>query len=163
MIRLQSFVLAALAAGFAGTAAGQVPGQPFGGPQGPMRTPAFSPYLNLARRDVNPAINYFGIVRPQLQFASSIQALQSQSNQINPYASFLGNDQELVTGKVFGFQNHLNFYQNQFVAGGLGAGIGPTNRNPGMQGMQGMQGLQQGMQGMPAQPPTLGGMQNRNR
>lgn len=49
------------------------------GAQPPMRytpPPAFSPYLNLNRAGASPAINYFGIVRPQIDFRNSIQGLQ---------------------------------------------------------------------------------------
>jgi hypothetical protein len=48
-----------------------------GRPLGGVATPAFSPYLNLARGG-NPAINYYGLVRPQLNFAMSLDALQGQ-------------------------------------------------------------------------------------
>ena len=40
--------------------------------------PAFSPYLNLLRPGVNPAINYFGLVRPQQEFRSGINTVQSE-------------------------------------------------------------------------------------
>ena len=39
--------------------------------------PAFSPYLNLNRGN-NPAINYFGVVRPQFENQQAIQQLQQQ-------------------------------------------------------------------------------------
>lgn len=42
------------------------------------RPPAFSPYLNLVRRDAPPGINYFGIVRPQLATQNSLTLLQQQ-------------------------------------------------------------------------------------
>jgi hypothetical protein len=40
--------------------------------------PAVSPYLNLTRAGTNMAINYYGIVRPQIDFRNSIQSLQTQ-------------------------------------------------------------------------------------
>src|SRR5687767_4630019 len=45
-------------------------------PAGPR--PAFSPYLNLARRDVPAGVNYYGLVRPQLAAQANIQQLQQQ-------------------------------------------------------------------------------------
>ena len=57
-------------------AAGPVRAQP-PVPGGPAATrPAFSPYLNLARPGTAPALNYYGLVRPELQFRQSIQNLQ---------------------------------------------------------------------------------------
>ncbi|MGL4551163.1 MAG: hypothetical protein ACRC33_08245 [Gemmataceae bacterium] len=43
---------------------------------GPNTRPAFSPYLNLVRNGNSAAFNYFGLVRPELQFRDSIQSLQ---------------------------------------------------------------------------------------
>ena len=58
--------------GLAGGVGAQPPGVVPGGP-------AFSPYLNLLRNN-NPAyLNYYGLVRPQLEFRNSIQNLQQQS------------------------------------------------------------------------------------
>lgn len=50
-------------------------------PAVPYRPPV-SPYLNLLNRQTNPAINYFGIVRPQLQFGQAIQQQQAELNQL---------------------------------------------------------------------------------
>ena len=47
--------------------------------QPPINNPAFSPYLNLNNRGgTNAAINYFGIVQPQMQMQNAIQQLQGQ-------------------------------------------------------------------------------------
>jgi len=48
----------------------QVPYRPGG-----YLPPAYSPYLNLLRQG-NPAINYYGLVRPQIDFRNQIQGLQ---------------------------------------------------------------------------------------
>jgi hypothetical protein len=40
--------------------------------------PVVSPYINLFRGGVNPAINYYGIVRPEVDFRRSIGGLQQQ-------------------------------------------------------------------------------------
>ncbi len=48
---------------------------------GPHGQPV-SPYLNLLNRRTNPAINYYGIVRPQVQFNQAIQQQQADLNQL---------------------------------------------------------------------------------
>jgi hypothetical protein len=55
------------------------------GPPQPILTPnpTFSPYLNLLRSGSSPAINYFGIVRPEQRFLQSQIALSSQIRQTN--------------------------------------------------------------------------------
>jgi hypothetical protein len=44
-------------------------------PTQPYSPPVFSPYLNLLNRG-NPAINYYGIVRPEVQDQQQLQRLQ---------------------------------------------------------------------------------------
>jgi hypothetical protein len=104
----------------------QPPGIPPGGGPNGMNlglSPAFSPYLNMNRPASNPAINYFGLVRPQQQFASTLQGLQRQSNLFNPLYNPINSDNQPVsTGHLFGFQNQRYYFQNQFYAGGFGAG-----------------------------------------
>src|SRR5439155_25802818 len=39
--------------------------------------PAISPYLNLLQRG-NPAVNYYGLVRPQQQYNASLNTLEQQ-------------------------------------------------------------------------------------
>src|SRR5207248_1125492 len=50
-------------------------------PPGPGMTPGFSPYLNLLNRG-NPAINYYGLVRPQFAFQNAIAGLQHQQQSL---------------------------------------------------------------------------------
>src|SRR5579864_5687257 len=45
---------------------------------GPSNSPPLSPYLNMVRGG-NPAVNYYGLVRPQMQAQHSIQQLQQQN------------------------------------------------------------------------------------
>jgi len=52
------------------------PGRPLG--LDPATNPPVSPYLNLVRPGSSPAINYYGIVRPQVDLQQSLQGLQSQ-------------------------------------------------------------------------------------
>ena len=52
--------------------------QPRFGGIAPVTQPAVSPYINLLRRD-NPAyLNYYGLVRPEVEFRNSINLLQQQ-------------------------------------------------------------------------------------
>ncbi|HKB02867.1 MAG TPA: hypothetical protein VKD90_11650 [Gemmataceae bacterium] len=76
LIRLAA-VLGALAAAGTDARAQTTPPQLSGRPLGGVATPTFSPYLNLARGG-NPAINYYGLVRPQINFATSLDVLQGQ-------------------------------------------------------------------------------------
>ncbi len=129
MRRLLIKSLLATAIGVLATS-GRLAAQP-PGPQavGPSIQPRFSPYLNLLRPNGNAAIGYFGIVRPQIQVANQVQALQSQA--ANPFESITKNcEQPLVTGTPFGFQNYRYYFQNQYSAGGYSAGVtgqpGPT-------------------------------------
>jgi hypothetical protein len=54
--------------------------QPPGRPPGsvPITQPTFSPYLNLLRRDNSAALNYYGLVRPEIEFRNSLLGLQQQ-------------------------------------------------------------------------------------
>src|SRR5262245_20324517 len=44
----------------------------------PYQTPPVSPYLSLFRQGSPPGVNYYNLVRPQIEFNSSIQQLQQQ-------------------------------------------------------------------------------------
>ncbi|QJW99695.1 hypothetical protein [Frigoriglobus tundricola] len=98
---------------------GGPPGSPFAGP----RPAQFGNYLNLTRQGASPAVNYYGIVRPQAQFGDSIQQLQRQVA-IGPFSSFGDTtaEQPSITGHAFGFQNQSLYYQNQYYAGNFGLG-----------------------------------------
>jgi hypothetical protein len=82
MKRLEKSVLAgwllaflASASGWCPTASAQVP---FNRPTvNPFNPPVVSPFLNL-NRGGNQAINYYGLVRPQLDTAAGLQQLQRQ-------------------------------------------------------------------------------------
>ena len=117
-------------------------------PRGPNLPPAFSPYLNLARPGADAAVNYYGIVRPQVQATAAIQALQAGPLLPNPFAGGANAaDQPAVTGNPFGFQNSRLYFQNQYLGGGIGynqankpaasgpasgpgPGAGPRHRGP---------------------------------
>lgn len=75
LIRMRMVLGLAIAASVIGTAQAQPGGQrpTFN------QYPTFSPYLNLNRPGTSPAINYFGIVRPQFQALSTFQSLEQQA------------------------------------------------------------------------------------
>jgi hypothetical protein len=74
MIRTLAAVAALLALG----AGGQLHAQVYQPPRvSPYGTGGFSPYLNLLRPG-NPAVNYYGLVVPQIQASNQIAQLQQQ-------------------------------------------------------------------------------------
>lgn len=79
-------------------------------PTTPYRPPVFSPYLNLLRRDANPAVNYYGLVRPEKEFRQSLQALQQEINgaQLAPTTSQA--DGLPITGHPTQFMNYSHYY-----------------------------------------------------
>src|SRR5262245_58747136 len=77
-------VAAATVLGGAGASAAQPPLGPSGPASSyrpglnPSGIPAYSPYLNLLRPG-NPAfMNYYGLVRPELDFRAAVRGLQQQ-------------------------------------------------------------------------------------
>ncbi|MCI0642407.1 MAG: hypothetical protein L0Y72_18040 [Gemmataceae bacterium] len=79
-----------------------------------IRKPTVSPYLNLARRGGNPAINYYGLVKPELAFRGAIQQLQQDARATDQTISELQEAPEQLpaTGHAAGFQNHLKYFGN---------------------------------------------------
>jgi hypothetical protein len=79
--------------------------------------PTISPYVNLNRGIQNPAINYFGIVRPQIDNHQAIQSLQQQVLttqglvQTQPQAGALSADEMAPTGRALGgYLNYSHYY-----------------------------------------------------
>jgi hypothetical protein len=102
----------------------------------PFQRPVLSPYLNLARGG-NTAINYYGLVRPQIDFTNSISALEQQVQ--SSQAAGIGGEGEsaaLVTGHSTRFFNYSHYFFNQggttaSAAGAVTApGIGPRAPGP---------------------------------
>jgi hypothetical protein len=107
-----------------------------GGMNGPGNTPTFSPYINLLREGGSVGQNYFGLVRPQVDFAQQNQMLGQninalQANQMQPgrMAGGYGYTQLGATGHavMFGSINGGRFqggYNGMAGGGGLGEGGG---------------------------------------
>jgi|GEM_PF-1872543 len=106
-------------------------------PQPPVvaRPPSFSPYLNLLRGGINPAINYYGLVRPQQFFQQQTLSLQQQVLQNNLALQSLGTvtlaaQQPLLplTGHPVVFNSHPGYFNNLPIGRGqrVGAGGSPA-------------------------------------
>jgi hypothetical protein len=111
-------------AGTAGPAAAQAPGpRTVQLPPGPT----VSPFLNLTRRGTLPAINYYGMVRPQLNTYAGLQVLQQgilQSQLVGPAVADV--DGVPTTGRPAGFMTHAPYFM---TAGGPTAARGRITIN----------------------------------
>jgi len=119
-------VLSATVVCFLALGGQQVQGQvPFQRPAlGPVNTPAFSPYLNLNRFGGSPALNYYGIVRPQLDMYAATQNLQQQITTNSQAISTAGAATDLpATGHTIRFLNTGRYFLN-FGGGGGGQATG---------------------------------------
>jgi hypothetical protein len=101
--------------------------------------PGYSPYLNLLRAGAPPGFNYYGLVRPEVQWRTAVGQLQQQT-------AF--NRQEIAdveataaippTGVVAGFQTQTVYFNNVGTQGGP-AGFGAVAARPGVAGGPGGQ------------------------
>jgi hypothetical protein len=82
--------------------------------------PAVSPYLQLLRPGNSPGVNYYGLVRPQVDFRNSIQDLQQQITTNQTDIAGLNTQLLPVTGHRTTFMNTGGY----FGTGGLGAATG---------------------------------------
>jgi hypothetical protein len=90
----------------------------------PLRRPSYSPYLNLTRPGGGPVQNYYGLVRPQVDFQNNLNQLRRDTQSI---ATGLAESQptgELLTGHATGFMTHSRY----FGTNGAGARGGATGR-----------------------------------
>ncbi len=104
----------------------------------PLDIPTFSPYINLLRDNGSPGLNYFGLVRPQLEFAQqnqqlgqNFQALQMQQGQQMRMTGGYGYSQLGVTGHPVVFNS---FGGGRFGGGYTGAAAGGGGFGGGGQG-----------------------------
>ncbi|HEV3257614.1 MAG TPA: hypothetical protein VG013_12080 [Gemmataceae bacterium] len=90
----------------------------------PYQQPAFSPWLNLTRPGGSAFTNYYGFVRPQLDFASGLTQLGQQQALLQQNVANL--DQatgQLITGTRSSFMTHRRYFMNN-GSGGVGTGLG---------------------------------------
>jgi hypothetical protein len=100
----------------------------------------YSPYLNLLRQGGSLSQNYFGLVRPELNFQSSIGALGQKVAQDQQSISNLQFSNLPTTGHQAMFQNLGGYFQSR----GGGAGTTTNTQNRTGTGLQGMAGFNQG-------------------
>jgi hypothetical protein len=89
--------------------------------QAPNTRPPFSPYLNLNRRGTSPAINYYGLVRPQLTYNASIAQLQQSTQALQERQALVEPSELPPTGHVTGYLNHGRYFLNRGAATSLGS------------------------------------------
>ncbi len=91
-------------------------------PGGPAPvSPPFSPYLNLLRGGGSPALNYYGIVRPQQQSSQAIQGVQAGLTSNAATLNDLQNGGSLpATGVAAGYLTHRGYFLTQGGGGGGG-------------------------------------------
>jgi hypothetical protein len=94
-----------------------------GMPQNPYIRPPVSPYLNLTRGG-NPAVNYFGLVQPQLQTTEQLQMLQMQQAQM-AQLGFGGGQQDVPPGAMGATGLHSQFGNLGHYFGPPGGGVRP--------------------------------------
>jgi hypothetical protein len=121
---LAAAALTALAWLAAGRAAAQYPiGRPVG--PGVAPPPVYSPYLNLLRRNNSTLQNYYGLVRPELEFRGALWGLEQQvatvgqavTTPVDPTTGLP------LTGHPTQFLNTSHYFLNR---GGLGAPPAPV-------------------------------------
>jgi hypothetical protein len=116
-------LIVACAAGLAGLlSAGSARAQFYTPPQvNPFYRPPVSPYLNLMRPGTPGGINYYGLVRPQLQFSTGLQRVEQEA-----LAARYQDGAYPTTGHATRFFNYGGYFMNQ--------GGGPTTTGRGVGG-----------------------------
>jgi hypothetical protein len=92
-------------------------------PLGGASTPPVSPYINLLRGGNAPAMNYYGLVRPQVEFRNAVLGLQGQFWNAQQAAS-LQTGEGGTTGHPVSFLNYGGYFMTT-TGGPIGTG-GPT-------------------------------------
>jgi hypothetical protein len=118
MVRFKLALLALTTLLAAGSLYAQAPLVPQGSTQ-PYSPPVVSPYLNLLNRG-NPAINYYGIVRPEVQEQQQLQRLQfglARTNAEVETAATTGFGVTAATGHSVGFMTQATFFNTVNVRG----------------------------------------------
>src|SRR5712692_5110907 len=85
---------------------------PYGPYANPYGSPGISPYLNLLRFGGNPAVNYYGLVRPQQAYNYALTSLEQQVTASRVSATAAENLAAPSTGHPIYF---LSGYQRFFL------------------------------------------------
>jgi hypothetical protein len=72
----------------------------------PSRRPVVSPYINLLRTGSSAAVNYYGIVRPEIAFGNAVGQLQGQQ-------ATLSNEQQDLATNAFPATGHKTAFMTQ--------------------------------------------------
>src|SRR5216683_4037034 len=94
--------------------------QGLGVPGNPANRPAVSPYINLLRGGSSAGVNYYGLVRPEIEFRAGIQRNQQQIVAGQQSYAELTSGQS-TTGHPVRYMNHWSYFLNN----GIGAGNVP--------------------------------------
>ena len=91
--------------------------------QYPGARPSVTPYLNLYRSGSPVALNYYNLVKPELDFRASIAQLQTQTTTNQQGIADLANapNTPIATGHVAGFMTQGGYFMS---LGGGGGGAG---------------------------------------
>jgi hypothetical protein len=99
--------------------------------QNPYARPAVSPYTNLYRVGQPPLLNYQNLVRPDVDFRSSIQQLQVQNQATQQSLTDLqAPSAPLVTGHQAGFQTQNTYFLTMGTGPVSTPGFTNTNLGP---------------------------------
>jgi hypothetical protein len=87
-----------------------------------QRTPSFSPYLNLLRNDFNPALNYYTLVRPQVNQDQTNRVRQAEldelQDEVTPQTVRRGAPQPVrSTGHASRYMDYQRFFNAGTRAG----------------------------------------------
>lgn len=74
------------------------------------RRPVYSPYLNLNRGGGTTTQNYFGLVRPEIEFRNNVNQLRRDTQAISTGMAAPPPDADLETGHSTGYMTHLRFF-----------------------------------------------------
>jgi hypothetical protein len=91
--------------------------------RGQAPPPGYSPYLNLARPG-SPGVNYYALVRPQVEVRRDLQQLRQNTTTLQTGLSQLAGG-DLTTGHAAGFMYYGGYYPT------LGRGNLPARTLPG--------------------------------
>ena len=97
---------------------------PGGGAFGQLSRPAVSPYLNILRGG-DPAINYYGLVRPQVAFGKAFQSLGNDVTALESAPNALSQ-----TGNRSSFMTHSRYFMNNGAGGGRPASQPAQQQRP---------------------------------
>jgi hypothetical protein len=86
--------------------------------------PTYSPYLNLRRQGGTATQNYFGLVRPELDFRQGLQTLNQQTTANQQSIAEIGNQFLPATGHSILFNNTSHYFGNLQGPGGGRTGGG---------------------------------------